>query len=592
LQLRVRRGEYRAFLYASVDGLPAADLPRAADGRTYIVLYDPLGGVDTVPLTHGLQLGEHTAEIVADRGWGQWSIVGWVVTAETAMGLPWLALALSVAVAAALGVDFWLIWPERGLLLDSAASVVRGVRSLDDRLMVAVTAGAALLLYIMVGTVPTLLALGLLGLLLLMRPETGLPVLALSLPFAQPGRPLLGKVFSMAEILTVLTTVGWLTNRVLARFYPDATGRESEAEQDSVVFSPLDWGVLFLVLWSAFSLLWSQHTRVASREFRTVILESALFYGLFRVMIRDWRDAERTVDAWVLGAAAIAAVGVTQWLLGSNVITAEGVWRVRGFYGSPNNLALYLGKVFPLAAVVGLSHGMSVSRGRRRRSWLYGASALLMAIAILLTYSRGAWLIGVPASLLLVVALRGKRAFVLAFAVLLVAGSVVALAFGADRLTSLLSTTEGTTFFRLQLWKSSLAMIRDHPVLGVGLDNFLYYYRTHYVLPTAWEEFNLSHPHNLVLDFWLRLGLPGLVALGAVLTGFFRSGLRRYAMLPEGIPRLLVLGSMAGMANLLAHGLVDNAFFLVDLAFSFMLMLALVQLKGGHSSVQRRSFAT
>jgi hypothetical protein len=34
---------------------------------------------------------------------------------------------------------------------------------------------------------------------------------------------------------------------------------------------------------------------------------------------------------------------------------------------------------------------------------------------------------------------------------------------------------------------------------------------------------------------------------------------------------------MGGMVAATAHGLVDNAFFLVDLAFVFMLMLALVQ---------------
>jgi hypothetical protein len=41
---------------------------------------------------------------------------------------------------------------------------------------------------------------------------------------------------------------------------------------------------------------------------------------------------------------------------------------------------------------------------------------------------------------------------------------------------------------------------------------------------------------------------------------------------------MLVAGLMAGMVSFVAHGLVDNAFFLVDLAFVFMMMLALVQL--------------
>jgi O-antigen ligase len=140
-----------------------------------------------------------------------------------------------------------------------------------------------------------------------------------------------------------------------------------------------------------------------------------------------------------------------------------------------------------------------------------------------------------------------------------------------------LDASTGTTFFRIQLWQSSVAMIRDHPLLGVGLDNFLYHYRSYYVLPTAWEEFNLSHPHNLVLDFWLRLGLLGVGILVWLLVAFFRRGWQAYRGLPEGRERLLVLGLLAGMVNFVAHGLVDNAFFLVDLAFVFVLMLALVQ---------------
>lgn len=121
-------------------------------------------------------------------------------------------------------------------------------------------------------------------------------------------------------------------------------------------------------------------------------------------------------------------------------------------------------------------------------------------------------------------------------------------------------------------------MIREHPLLGVGLDNFLYWYRTRYVLPTAWQEFNLSHPHNLLLDFWLRLGLPGLVTVAWLLVAFFRRAWRAHrSLFGQGRQWPLAAGLVAGMVNFLAHGLVDNAFFLVDLAFVFMLMLALVQ---------------
>ena len=43
------------------------------------------------------------------------------------------------------------------------------------------------------------------------------------------------------------------------------------------------------------------------------------------------------------------------------------------------------------------------------------------------------------------------------------------------------------------------------PCGAIGLDQFLYLY-PRYMHPDAWREPNLSHPHNLLLDFWLRLG--------------------------------------------------------------------------------------
>jgi O-antigen ligase len=584
LNLTVRRGNYRAFLFVTVDGVAANALPRDDEGRAYVVLYDPLGQTDTITLADGLSNGDHVAEIVAERGWGQWAIVGWTVSREAPRGPIWLPIVLGLAALIVFAVTAYLSWPHRIQLLDTCVFLLARYRALDERLVLAITAGTALLLYVMVGTIPTLATLGLLAGLLLLRPEMGLPLIAVALPFYQLGRPLLGKVFSMVEVLTWLTAFGYVVHWGIGRL---GTGRLGIGESGSgergsrftfhvARLTILDWGVLALVVIGALSLLWAEHGRVAAREFRTVVLGAAVFYGLLRAMVRQRREVWRVADAWVLGGALIALVGVVQWALGENVITAEGVWRVRGFYGSPNNLALYLGRVFPLGVAIAAFASSSWGTGRRRR-WACGLAALLMAAALFLTYSRGAWVVGVPASLLFLAAMRGRRAFAIALGVVVVVAVVLFVIVGAGRLTSLLDTSEGTTFFRLQLWQSSLAMIGDHPLLGVGLDNFLYQYRSHYVLPTAWEEFDLSHPHNLVFDFWLRLGLPGLVVLVGLLVAFFWKGLRAYRRLPEGYERLLVLGLMGGMVNFVAHGLVDNAFFLVDLAFAFVIALGLVQ---------------
>jgi O-antigen ligase len=119
-------------------------------------------------------------------------------------------------------------------------------------------------------------------------------------------------------------------------------------------------------------------------------------------------------------------------------------------------------------------------------------------------------------------------------------------------------------------------MIRDHPLFGVGLDNFLYKY-PRYMLPEAWQEPDLSHPHNILLDWWTRLGVLGVGALIWLEVAFYRLGVRLYRSLDRGEIQALVLGLMASMVDFLAHGLIDNSYFLVDLAFVFFLTLGIVR---------------
>jgi O-antigen ligase len=234
--------------------------------------------------------------------------------------------------------------------------------------------------------------------------------------------------------------------------------------------------------------------------------------------------------------------------------------------------------------------------GRHRlRRWLYGIGVLFVAPAILLSFSKGALLFGVPASLLALGVLAGGRWLWVTLAMLIAAALAAIPVLRTPRFTSVFDLQSGTSFFRLNLWRSTLDMIRDHPWLGVGLDNFLYAYRGRYIRPAAWQEPNLSHPHNILLDYWSRLGVLGLAAGLWLQAAFWRLALplRRLAGPGRGDAnspdeRALALGLMGSMVDFLAHGLVDNSYFLVDLAFAFCLTLALVvELAGPRGTVPR-----
>ena len=200
-----------------------------------------------------------------------------------------------------------------------------------------------------------------------------------------------------------------------------------------------------------------------------------------------------------------------------------------------------------------------------------------MLVTVGLTQSAGALVLGVPVALVAVLMLVLRRRALLPLAGLAVVGGVgLALALQSARFARLLDMTEGTNFYRLRVWQSALNVIRDRPLTGLGLDQFLYAFRGRYIFPDAWQEPDLSHPHNFLLDVWVRLGIAGPLVFIGLQVAFWRTVaplVHRFSTTP--LLQALVIGAMGSMANLLAHGLVDNSVFVNDLSIVFMLLLGL-----------------
>jgi O-antigen ligase len=609
LDLTVRRGDFLGYLYITIDGQPANRLPRDGQGRSYLILHDPLYGTETVTLAAGLPDTTHEAVIVAQGGWGQWAIVGWTVAREadfrtyrvalSLIGLGgllvlWRLLAL-VAISGRRENVRSLLVACCSRLGDYAVGIMAQqcrYRSLHEGLQLALTAIAAAVFYFSPWLPLSLLSLLCLAVLIWLRLDLGLALVAFCVPFFLQPKHILGRSFSMVEITTLLCFAAWILRWSVATIGDGGLKKEAAYKMQCSPFrrlascilrpvSSLDGAVVFFVAVSAFSLLIAENYGVAMREFRVVVFESALFYFLLRVSSLSKGQLWRVVDALVLAATLVALIGLYQYFFTADIITAEGVRRIRGLYGSPNNLSLFLDRVVPVLAAVVL-----FARQPWRRM-AYALCSLPVLFCLYLTYSRGAWLLGLPAAALFIGLLRERKALWISLAVIgVIALSLLPLV-GTERFTSLLDTQGGTTFFRLKLWQASLNMVKDHPLFGVGLDNFLYQYRTRYVLPEAWQELDLSHPHNIVLDYWTRLGILGVVALIWLEAAFFVKGLRLYRRLPGRDERALVLGLMASMVACLAHGLIDNSYFLVDLAFVFFLTVGVV---AGMSAQNQVSF--
>lgn len=605
LDVTLRRANYRAYLYVTVDSQPANALPRDLNNNAYVILTSPdlLPRTETITLASGLLQGQHLAIIRAERGWDQWAIVSFTIGTNTTRPDARLPLTIIAAIAIVCVVGLlrpraslrparspldhlnelgqWLItlivsillWVSSGLTW--SADFADSFRKYGDAPPLIATLLTATIFYYSPFLILTILCAIILFVLFYFRPDIALTIIAFIIPFYLIPKNLWTLSFSMVEICTVIAfaaSVFRYAPQVFNQLKPATRNPQPIPNPQSLVPN-LDLAVLAFVLISAASIFIAEIRGVAIREFRVIVLEPALFYFLLRNVPIDRKSLWRIVDAFVLSAFIVALVGFVDYATGTRLITAEGgLMRMMSVLGSPNNLGLFMGRVLPIVAAIAL-----MSRSRPRRLF-YAITFPFILGAAVLSFSKGALILGVPVSLAVVILFWGGRRAVIGLAGLAAAGVVAAIPLSQNpRFADTFNFTSGTSFFRIQLWRSVISMIADHPWLGVGLDNFLYAYRGKYILPEAWQEPNLAHAHNIILDSLARLGVFGFAATLWMLSAFFLSAYTTLKRINDPDLRALTIGLIASMIACLAHGMVDTGYWFVDLAFVFMMTMGLMK---------------
>jgi putative inorganic carbon (HCO3(-)) transporter len=302
-----------------------------------------------------------------------------------------------------------------------------------------------------------------------------------------------------------------------------------------------------------------------------------------------WWD--RITGALLAGQLLTSVIGIRQlygdpgalarWSDANSV--AEGTVRIYSTLENPNLLGGFLLPTLPLAVVA-----LVRWPGRARR--LFALAALLLGlVALVLTYSRGAWM-GMVASLAavgLLLVLRLSRHWPplwrRLFPLLLLGGGAVGLVLLVAaveplrvRVLSLfVGREDSSNNFRMNVWSSALEMIRERPLLGIGPGN-----KAFNLLYPLYQQpkFNALSAYSIPLEWAVEAGIPGLLAGAGLFLCAVRTGLRQ--RLGEGPLALPALAAVAIFLGLAVQGLTDTIFFRPEVQLVALFALATVAAAG------------
>ncbi len=196
---------------------------------------------------------------------------------------------------------------------------------------------------------------------------------------------------------------------------------------------------------------------------------------------------------------------------------------------------------------------------------LYLAEIFLIMLALLFTYTLGAWIAALGGLMAFILFVGRGRYRILIPSVLLIVGLMVIVLFPAE-VSLLLNRLENPTTFLLRVgaWQTAIQVIQAFPLTGLGLGLTAYLQGAEaYRVPAQYRP--LAHPHNSYLELGAMGGLPVLFLFLALLLFAFWQAWRNWKS-GEVHLRVLLSGGLAAVVALSINSLSVNAWTLPPLA--------------------------
>lgn len=288
------------------------------------------------------------------------------------------------------------------------------------------------------------------------------------------------------------------------------------------------------------------------------ILGAFLIFWLGTILAQDYARVRRFVKIFAILGLLLAIHTIIQATSGKalfesaraevflSTVTYEiggQTHRTGSFFVDPN----WNGTFF--AMMIFLPLGLLVESASLWIKLLCLCAILLMACALLSTYSSGAW-IGVSGGMVaFVIVIGSMRQRMLLLLFILVVFMLLTVFFPTQFAIQLQHSSDAQDLaLRAAAWQTALQVIRAFPLTGVGLGYQAYVLRADpYRVPAQYEP--LEHPHNAYLEWGAMAGLPVLLLFLALVGCGLWFAWRNWTLVHAG-QRALIGGGIASIAAL------------------------------------------
>lgn len=310
-----------------------------------------------------------------------------------------------------------------------------------------------------------------------------------------------------------------------------------------------------------------------------LFLKEAMFYPLFYFVFRKSRQdlkGTRQLIILIMVVAAVAGVQAVRQGLDYGIGQFNESRRAAGPFGEDSAMANIAGVYYAMFLPMFVALALFL---RGQRFWRLAAIAgsVILAVAIMVTYSRQSYFIGILAVALLMMRRSMMLTLVLIFAV--IAGQGLLPDSVSQRVTETRQTDDvGTakldvsTASRFEIWDGAMRMWRDHP-MGVGLGHF-----SQHIGDYA-PKYRNYDAHNFYVRTLAETGPLGVLALIWVLLSLLRLSVvaQQSASGQDAEARALSRGFMMCVLAMALGNLYGSRFFDGAIMASFWMLCGLME---------------